>query len=159
MVNRPERACFSGRFSQSYLTMSTTRYYSKDLPESPVYIMGHPMKFDILATQDTLLITELDKCVKKGVGGVATMSEADYNEAVKKKELSGNSPSSSNGQRRQVLSALHLQQNVQPVAGRQIKVLPGASQVTGRMPEPIEVPSPQSFGLPPLAKTTDVNKK
>ena len=139
--------------------MSTARFFAKELADSALYIMGHPMKFDIMATQDTLLIAELDKCVKKGIGGVTTISESQYQEEVKKKELGTNSPSSSNGQRKQVLSALHLSQNVRPVAGRQINVQPGASQVTGRMPEPIEVPSPQSFGLPPIAKTIDVNKK
>lgn len=117
------------------------------------------MKFDFLATQDTLLIAELDKCVKKGIGGVMALNEAEYNEAIKKKESLPNSLDSLNPvKRRQVLSALHL--NVRPAAAGPIRqVQPGASPVTGRMPEPIEVPSPSSFGLPPLARTSDVNKK
>lgn len=121
--------------------------------------MGQPLKFDILATQDTLLIAELDKCAARGVGGVMTLTEAQYNEEVKKKETGQSLLNSSNpSKRRQVLSALHL--NVRPVAGGQINLPPTGSAVTGRhIPEPIEVPSPQSFGLPPLAKTSDVNKK
>lgn len=131
----------------------------KEISESPVYVMGQPLKFDIMATQDTLLISELDKCVKRGVGGILTLTEAQYNEELSKKNSSTPSPDSlSPTHRKQVLSALHL--NVRPAAAGPIRqVQPGASQVTGRMPEPIEVPSPSSFGLPPLGRTVDVNKK
>ena len=97
----------------------TKRYYAKEIPESPCWIFGQPYRFDLLATEDPVLIQELDKCVRKGIGGISALSESNYTEELKKKQdekllQSFSKPS----QRRNELSALNLSPSASRAVGR-----------------------------------------
>lgn len=150
-----------------------TKYYQKELPESAVYVKGAPLKFDLLQTQDPSLIEELDRCVSRGVGGVISITEAQYQEELKKKELESSSRHSSNQPRgRQELSAPSARHVAEAIDRTKSLVNGGmfagpqrdknSSPVSGRpMPEPILVPSPNEFsGIftkpPPTAKASEI---
>src|SRR5574342_967290 len=66
--------------------LTAMKYYRKEIPESAVYIFGQPFRFDLLATEDVPLIHELDKCVRKQMGGVVEITKEIYDIELKKKE-------------------------------------------------------------------------
>lgn len=123
--------------------------------------MGHPMRFDILETSDSMLIAELDKCVARGIGGVIAITEEQYKDEAQKKILSQQSSNNSKQPpHRQELSALRLDGrrvveavgNPAPKIGQFAKPqVPPQNQRNGHepMPEPIEVPTPDSFVIKP----------
>lgn len=150
------------------------RYYQKELSNSPVYIGGHPVKFDILETEDLTLISELDNCIRRGIGGIIAMSAEEY--AVEsQKKTSGTSSGSvfshnPNQQRHSELSAQRQRLAAEgaaangrhPPSGQFTRE--GAMPTSGRpIPDPISVPSPNAFsGLfvkPPTAKASEVKAK
>lgn len=152
----------------------SNRYYLKELPETAVYIAGSPMKFDLLETADPLLISELNKCVTRGVGGIIEITETQYRDELKKKEQESNSRRSLNQPRgRQELSALHARRAAE-ARGKGSSFLHNGmfappqndrqphSPVSGRpMPDPIEVPSPSVFSgvflkKPPTAPASEI---
>lgn len=158
------------------------RYYSKEIPESAVFINGTAMRFDILETADQTLVTELDKCIERGIGGVISMTKEEYDEEVKKKVSGLSSPSSLRQQhQRQELSANQLAGlRAAGAVGNNINGQFAAPQVpmgrnhtphsqfglpNGRaqtpMPDPIQVPSVEDFAAafakPPTAKMSEVN--
>jgi hypothetical protein len=150
------------------------KHYKKEIPEAPVFVMGHPMRFDLLETQDPTLIAELDKCVTRGIGGVMSIAPEEYSEEIKKKELWSQSNNSLKPQQRQELSALRLDArrvveavgNPAPRVGMFAKPqVPtedrNRSNGNGQpMPEPIEVPTPESFVVkqPPTMKMSEAKK-
>lgn len=150
------------------------KYYRKELPDTAIYLFGAPYKFDVLETSDSLMISELDKCVARGVGGVVAITEEQYQDEVKKKASWNSSKPNLNQPRgRQELSALHARRVAEAVGkggsfrengtfaapqhDRQ-KTLP----VSGReMPDPIQIPSPNAFSgvflnKPPTAKASEI---
>lgn len=161
------------------------RYFRKELPENPVYIMGQPFRFDFFATEDAVLIAELDKCVHRQMGGVVSITEAEYAEEVKKKEQSAKYASSSNGNqfgRRQEIVApqfQHLNLGLDQSGRRVAAVVANPSSRRGgllaqqalpqrdeirapnavsrpEMPDPIQIPTPAQFAKPPTAKVGDL---
>ena len=148
------------------------RYYRKEIEESPVFIAGHPYRFSILATEDTILITELDKCAIRGVGGVIRITKEEYDSEYEKKNQLNLLNLSSKPQQRQEISALRLDarrvveavSNPAPRTGMFAKPqVPPASDSHRNgapVPEPIEVPSPESFQVrpPPIMKLSDIKK-
>lgn len=148
------------------------------MPEAAVVILGNSMKFDILETADPALIRELDQCIAHGVGGVVSITEAQYQEEVKKKASDSSSHNSLNPRRqRQELSAnqlLNLRaaagagngnangQFAQPQMGRPNTPNNsfGLPRAQGPAPDPIEVPSAADFAAafakPPTAKMSEV---
>ncbi len=146
------------------------RYFKKELPESAVYIAGHPLKFDILETEDPTLAAQLDACISRGIGGVIALSAEQFAAESQKKTSGINYESAfkQNPQQRQselsTLHALHAagagdKQRAQP--NLVAKTNPGDSPVSGRaMPEPVSVPSPNAFSgifaKPKTAKKSDV---
>lgn len=150
------------------------RHFKKEIAEAPVFVLGHPMRFDILQTEDPTLIAELDKCVARGVGGVIAISPEEYAEESKKKEQSNLLNTNSKPHQRQELSALRLDArrvveavgNPAPRTGMfakpQIPTDGHRLQQTAQpMPEPIEVPTPESFVIrqPPTAKASELKAK
>ena len=150
-------------------------YYRKEIPESAVIVNGVSMRFDILETQDPVLVAELNKCIARGVGGVVSISKEEFDEEVKKKAsgmISGDS--SKLHQRRQELSANQL--GAARAAGGGFANPNGqfaAPQITagrehtpftrhgfptnkGPSPDPIEVPDSDSmlstFSKPPTGR-------
>lgn len=148
-------------------------YYKKEIPESPVFVAGHPMRFDVLETEDSMLSSELDKCAARGVGGVMKITQAQYDEEVKKKEQWNLLNGSSKPRQRQELSALQVDArrvveavgNPAPKIGQFAKpqVPPANQRPVGNtpIPEPIEVPSIESFVVkpPPTARFNQVAPK
>lgn len=148
------------------------KYYRKEIPEAPVFVAGHPYRFDILSTEDPILISELDKCVARHVGGVIAISKEEYEEEVKKKEQLNLLRNNSKPQQRQEISALRLDarrvveavSNPAPRTGMFAKPqVPPDHQSNGekrQTPDPIEVPSPESFQVrpPPVMKLSDIKK-
>jgi len=156
------------------------KFYSKDLPESPVYVAGHPLIFDFLETEDSALISELDKCVARCVGGVKEITQDEFTEEVKKKE-SGNSSANNLRPKLQRTELQAVQWDALRAAGAGVNKgqfsrpqmpehrphnqhgLPssqGPSASNGKvMPDPIEVPTAESFGeiKPPTAKMKDLS--
>jgi hypothetical protein len=155
------------------------KFYQKEIPETAVVILGNSMRFDILETADPILIVELDKCIARGVGGVISISEAQFQEELKKKKEGLLSPDSLNRPRmRQELSANHLLnlraagaggnfgnangQFAQPQVGRAHTPNNsfGLPRAQGPAPEPIEVPTAESFAAsftkPPTARMSEV---
>jgi hypothetical protein len=65
----------------------STSYYSKELPDQPLYINGTPYRFETLATDDPVLSKHLDNAAAKHVGGIVKISKAEYDAAqdLKKK--------------------------------------------------------------------------
>lgn len=152
-----------------------TKYYRKELENQPVFIFGHPMRFDFLATEDVVLISELDKCAARGIGGVISITRELYEEEVKKKELemsNGNSkPHPSTPHRQEILSPNLDGRRVaevvaNPRGSRGMFARPqtgdrqgwppqnrqGGDDRHGPMPDPIQIPSPAQFAPPPTAK-------
>lgn len=156
------------------------KFYRKEIPELPVYVHGAPLRFEVLATEDSSMIVELDLCITKGRGGIISITEEQYTEEVKKKGsaiLSGYDWK--HRQQRQELSALHLLPNAADavsaqggsifanpqLGGREHKPhnRPGLPTGTGpsggrAMPDPIEVPSVKDLTptKPPTAKMSEV---
>jgi hypothetical protein len=152
------------------------RYYSKEIPDSAVFVNGAAMRFDILETSDATLIAELDKCIARGIGGVLSITAEQYAEELKKKadgNLSGFN-SNSRPQRRELsahqlggLRAAGESGNAngqfaapqQPDRARNQHGL-GAIREPAKMPDPIEVPTTESFAgmfsKPPTAKLKDM---
>lgn len=156
-----------------------TKYYRKDIPQMPVYIHGTPLKFEILETSDASLITELDRCIQFGRGGVIAITKEEFEEEAKKKPSATTSESvyKQNKQRLELSSPL-LNQNL--VADGAINIgsafakpqdlgrvhapherfgLPGGAvgpAPSRPMPDPIEVPKPADL-KPPTAKLSELN--
>jgi len=130
------------------------------------------MRFDLLETSDSMLISELDKCVARQVGGVMSITEEQYKEESQKKTQQSLLNGSSKPPHRQELSALLLDArrvveavgNPAPKMGQFAKpqVPPAHQRSNGHepMPEPIEVPTSESFVIkpPPTMKASQVNK-
>jgi hypothetical protein len=68
----------------------STSYYSKELPDQPIYINGKPYRFELLATDDPALSRHLDSAAAKHVGGIIKLSKAEFDAAqdLKKKQTS-----------------------------------------------------------------------
>jgi hypothetical protein len=149
-------------------------YYKKEIPESGVIVFGQSLRFDLLETDDQRLIGELNKCVQRGVGGIIPLTKDQFDEEVKKKELSNLSNNNFRPQpQRQELKALNL-----PLDGRRVveaisnpsprigmfarpQVPPPAAMQNGAAkPDPIEVPAPESFVIkpPPTMKVSLIEK-
>jgi hypothetical protein len=154
-----------------------SKYYRKELENQAVFIFGHPMRFDFLATEDPALISELDKCAAKGIGGVVSITKEQHDEELKKKEtleLSNGSskPHPSTPHRQEIVSPnLHGPRVAEVIAnpgGRRNGMFArpqmgdrqgwppqnrqGGDDRHGPMPDPIQIPSPQQFAPPPTAK-------
>lgn len=128
------------------------RYYSKELPESPIYLSsGQPMKFDVMTTSDAWLISELDAAIQNGVGGIISITKAQYDDAIKKKSL-GQSPVNS-PHSRQEISALH-HQPIPPRAFQRADrvAVAGSNPQTPPLPDPLQVPDPAQFIMPKVGK-------
>lgn len=152
-----------------------TKWYQKEIPESPVFISGHPMRFDILETSDPILVTELDKCAARGIGGVMAITQEQYKSESEKKTLQNLSNGSSKLPHRQEISALQLDArrvveavgNPAPRGGMfsRPQVPTDSHRENGnshqQMPEPIEIPAPASFVIkqPPTAKIGKAKSK
>lgn len=144
--------------------MLMPKYYQKALPENPLYVHGHPLRFDILETEDAKLIGILENCIARQMGGIKALSKEQYDEELKKKESGQNSNNNSNKRQwRQELQALRHPQGFAAVEGRVKEFLapPPAPPSNPRpMPEPITIPAPESFKEfkrpPPLAKEANV---
>lgn len=153
------------------------KFYSKELPESPVYVAGHPLVFDFLETEDAALIEELDKCIARHVGGVVSITEDQFREEVKKKENGSPSAASLRPKlQRTELQAIqwdvlraaagtgHVSQFAKVQADRRPHARHGlpnpmGPSATDKMPDPLEVPTAESFGdivRPPTAKARDM---
>jgi len=147
-------------------------YFRKEVEQSPVYIFGQPFRFDLLATEDAMLIAELDKCVHRGIGGVVSITKEEYEEESKKKQAEQLSRNSLNPpQHRPELKSLNLppdRRAVEAVAnpGGRRNGMFARPQMGDRpqprnnepMPDPIQIPSPTSFIVPPTAKLSDLKK-
>lgn len=119
------------------------------------------MRFDFLPTEDPHLIAELENCVRRGVGGISEISKATFDEEVKKKEqekLSGNNSKPSF--KRTELSAIQLGNPGAAVGSSFARPQRPMAQpeVQHPMPDPIEVPTANSFALPPVAKMKDLKQ-
>lgn len=146
------------------------KFYLKELPDAPVYIFGSPFRFDFLATEDSTLITELDKCARNGIGGVISITQEQYDEEVKKKQAEIHSENSLRPPpHRTELQAFHKvdQRRVaEVVANPRSRGGMFARPQTGNvprqnqepMPDPIQIPLPNSFVVPPTAKLSDLKK-
>jgi hypothetical protein len=153
------------------------KFYAKELPESPVYVAGHPLIFDFMETEDSALIAELDKCVARHVGGVVEISEEQFIDEIKKKETGNNSANSLRPRlQRTELQAVQWDalraagggvssQFAKPQLQREHRPhnrsgLPSGASPNGThpTPDPIEVPTAESFGeiRPPTAKLKDI---
>lgn len=134
------------------------------------------MRFDILETNDATLIAELDKCIARGIGGVLSITEEQYAEEAKKKaEQISSGFSSNNRPQRRELSAHQLgglraagengnthgqfAAPQQPERARNQHGM-GPIREPAKMPDPIEVPTNESFAgmftKPPTAKMKDL---
>lgn len=140
-----------------------TRWFAKELPTSPIWVMGYPLRFDFLETSDGALISELDNAIRNRMGGVSSITQEEYADQVKKKEqenLSGNN--SNQKQWRTELVSPHLQDQVaagnrgsfakpqQPPAVAPQLLNPQPHE----LPDKLSVPSPESLKIPkpPVAK-------
>jgi hypothetical protein len=65
-----------------------TWYFRKELPDSPIFIEGIHMRFDILATDDERLANHLLNATAKRIGGVLSINQDEYDDLVKKKAQS-----------------------------------------------------------------------
>jgi hypothetical protein len=79
-----------------------TKWYKKELPDQAVYISGRPYKFDFMATSDPWLINEFDSAIRHQSGGIVEITQAQYDESIKKKQQS---PSPFNSPWRQEIRA------------------------------------------------------
>lgn len=171
------RGLFSGRFRQvpellvaapGFLVQGAVRtdmrYFSKELPDAPILVRGHPLKFDVLETSDSALISELENCIRRHQGGIVEITAEKYAEELKKKELEKQSGFNSKPRhQRQELSALQFGNPGAAAASRfarpQVPALnPERAEVSHPMPDPIEVPTASSFALPPTARVKDLKE-
>lgn len=148
------------------------KWFLKELPDAPLYIFGSPFRFDFLATEDPALIAELDKCVRKSIGGVVSITQEEYEIESKKKEIEIRSSNSLNPPpHRTELQAFHrvdAKRVAEVVANPASRRGMFARPQTGdrpvhqnnreAMPDPIQIPSPNSFVVPPTAKLSDLKK-
>ena len=159
------------------------RYFLKEIPTNPIYVMGQPYRFDFLATEDPLLISELDKCIKHQRGGVVAITQETYEAEVKKKEASiqfGSNSNASPSRRQELVAAQfqHLNLGVDQDGRRVAAVVANPSSRRGGllanqalpqresiqapnmaradMPDPIQIPTPAQFAKPPTAKVGDL---
>jgi hypothetical protein len=125
-----------------------TKFYSKDLPDQPIYIQGRPYKFDFIATDDPWLIGEFENAIRAQTGGISEVSKEAYDEALKKK--SSSAPSLPNFQRSAEIRPHQFQS--QPVARAAVVVGNPAGPPPNLGPaEPIVVTPPKVF-MPKVAK-------
>lgn len=144
------------------------KYFFKELPDTPIYIAGHPLRFDIMQTSDPALINEFENCIRRHQGGIVEITAERYAEELKKKEQETLSGNNLRPQQRQVLSALHLGNPGAAAASRFAKPQmsdwqrgngnPANTPVAHPMPDPIDVPTAASFALPPVAKMKDLKE-
>lgn len=152
------------------------RYFAKELPEQAISIMGHPYRFDFLATENPVLVAELEKCVRKQRGGVSEISKEAYDEGLKKKAtetllLNSSRP---HPQRHELKASNNLPHPDRRVA--EVVANPGGRRngmfarpqvdrngavLNGRrpdepMPDPIQIPNPAQFATPPTAKMSAI---
>lgn len=153
-----------------------TKYFGKELPEAPVYVNGTPLKFEVLETQDPVLISELTKCIARGKGGVSEITKEQFDEAIKKKLHETKFESGYRQNRRRQELSPQLQNRLLaaggdgsmpnfagPQFGRESKPnnffgLPtGATGPSGGrpMPDPIEIPTVDDL-KPPTAKLSEI---
>jgi hypothetical protein len=144
------------------------RYFKKELPDSAVYIGGHPFKFDVLETEDPTMIAQLDACISRQVGGIIAITQEQYAAEAQKKtngiRYEPNFTPSPNLQRSSELSTLRALRAAEAGVNRAPSAFPlsaNDSNVTGRpRPDPISVPSPNQFSgiflKPVTAKASDV---
>lgn len=140
------------------------RFFRKELSDQPVYVNGHPVRFDILETSDPALIAEMENCIRRNSGGIYEITAEQFADEIKKKEqekLSGGSLKPRH--QRQGLSALQFGNPGAAAASRfarpQIPALnPERASVSHQMPDPIEVPTAASFALPPTARVKDLKE-
>jgi hypothetical protein len=141
------------------------RFFQKELPEAQIWIAGHPIQFDIMETNDPLLIAEFENCIRRNSGGITEITAEKYAEEVKKKELEKLSGSNSKPQhKRTELSAFQFGNPGAAVASRFARQQSPTTErgmvapVGHPMPDPIEVPTAASFALPPVAKMKDLKQ-
>jgi len=139
-------------------------YFKKDLPESPIYVFGHPMRFDLLMTEDAAMAQELTNCANRHVGGITVLNKEQFEEEVKKKTAENGSGNSSKPKQWRTELSHPFRPEPSVVAGGsfarpQIPQVPIAQAPrVGPMPEPLSVPSPESLVVPkpPTAKMSKV---
>lgn len=74
-----------------------SRYFKKLVPSTPIWLSnGTPLRFETVdgnvgyyTTDDFYMLSELDACLRGNRGGVSEISASDYEEFLKKKEVSG----------------------------------------------------------------------
>jgi hypothetical protein len=157
-----------------------TKYYSKEIPEMPIYVHGTPLKFEVLETSDAALIVELDKAIQFGRGGVFAITKEQFDDLAQKKTSESRSESGyKQNQHRPELSAPHLNLGaVVDGASPDVRFggvlaraqerehtphnrfgLPGGAPGPAParpMPDPIELPNSADM-KPPTAKMSEVN--
>lgn len=139
-----------------------TRWFAKELPTSPIWVMGYPLRFDFLETSDGALIAELDNAIRNRMGGVSSITQEEYKiETEKKTQETLLGINSNPAPWRKELVAPHFQE--QNVAARGSFAKPqqppaAAPQLLNpqphEMPDALSVPSPESLKIPkpPTAK-------
>ncbi len=79
------------------------RYFLKELPDQRFVLpSGLPVKFDFMAVDEasqSQLVDALADAARKHVGGIVEITKEQYEEELKKKELSKLSPSNGNNNR------------------------------------------------------------
>lgn len=140
-----------------------SRFFQKELPDAPILIRGHPIRFDVMETSDAALISEFENCIRRHQGGIVEITADKYADEVKKKEQESLSGFNSKPQhQRQELSAHQFGNPGAAAASRfaraQQPQQPQAQQVAHPMPDPIEVPTAASFALPPVARVKDLKE-
>ena len=131
------------------------KFYRKELPTQPIYVNGRPMLFDVTATEDPVLISQLDAAIAGHRGGIESITEEEYQSEVQKKTTEKRSGDDSRN-RRFELSAIHLGAHAAAgavnLSSSDVRI-PGQPVSTavrlpsGReLPDPILVPSPNQFG-------------
>lgn len=126
-------------------------YFSKELPDQPIYVNGAPVRFSCLKTEDQWLITELRNAIKQGIGGVYELAdEAAYNECVKKKNEEKSRLNSRNLLSATMLPPPHLNHPQFRQAGKRVAAV--ESKPPGELPDPLTVPDPKSFTMPTVGK-------
>lgn len=140
-----------------------TRWFAKELPSMPLFVMGYPLRFDFLETEDGALIAELDNAIRNRAGGVSSITQEEYADQVKKKaqeNLSGNN-SNQKQWRTELVAPFSPAQNAAGTQGSFAKPQqPPAVQPQvlnpqpHEMPDALSVPSPESLKIPrpPTAK-------
>lgn len=97
--------------------MSTYSYFEKELPQHPIYINGHPHRFDLLKTDDANLIQHLDSAAQKRIGGIVKLTEYQYEDKLKKKAAQPSSLRKPH-RREEVRQKLFVRNQSRPGAGR-----------------------------------------